>query len=61
MSALVEVMAWLRTVDKPLSETMMVSLTDAYMRHTILQWDNTWGNVPYADYVMWICVGVDGR
>ena len=31
--ALVQVMAWGRTGDKPLSELMMTQFTDAYMRH----------------------------
>ena len=32
-SALVQVMAWRRTGDKPLHEPMMTQITDAYMRH----------------------------
>ena len=32
--ALVQIMAWRRPGDKPLSEPMMVSFTDAYMRHS---------------------------
>ena len=32
-SALVRVMAWRRTGDKPLPEPMMTQFTDAYMRH----------------------------
>ena len=32
-SALVHVMAWRRTGDKPLSEPMMTHFTNAYMRH----------------------------
>ena len=32
-SALVKVMAWRRTGDKPLPEAMMTQFTDAYMRH----------------------------
>ena len=32
-SALVQVMAWRRTGDKPLPETMMTQFTDAYMQH----------------------------
>ena len=32
-SALVQVMAWRRTGDKPLPEPMQTQLTDAYMRH----------------------------
>ena len=32
--ALVEIMAWRRSGDKPLSEPMMVKFTDAYMRHS---------------------------
>ena len=31
--ALVQVMAWRRTGDKPLPEPMMTRFTDAYMRH----------------------------
>ena len=31
--ALVEVMAWRRTGDKPLPEPMLIQLIDAYMRH----------------------------
>ena len=31
--ALVQVMAWLRTGDKPFPELMLTQLTDAYMRH----------------------------
>ena len=32
-TALVQVMAWRRTGDKPLPELMLTLLTDAYMRH----------------------------
>ena len=32
-SALVQVMAWHRTVAKPLPEPMMTQFTDAYIRH----------------------------
>ena len=32
-SALVRVMAWRRTGDKPLPEAMMTQFTDAYMRY----------------------------
>ena len=32
-SALVQVMAWRWTGDKPLPEPMMTQFTDAYMRH----------------------------
>ena len=32
-SALVQVMAWRRTGDKPLPEQMLTQFTDAYMRH----------------------------
>ena len=35
-SVLVQIMAWRRTCDKPLSEPMMVSFNDAYMRHSAL-------------------------
>ena len=35
-SALVRVMAWRRTGDKPLPEPMMSQFTDAYMRHSWL-------------------------
>ena len=31
--ALVQVMVWRRTGDKPLPEAMMTQFTDAYMRH----------------------------
>ena len=31
--ALVQVMAWRRTGDKPLPEAMLTQFTDAYMRH----------------------------
>ena len=31
--ALVQVMAWCRTGDKPLCEPMMTQFTEAYMRH----------------------------
>ena len=33
-TALVQIMAWHWSGDKPLSEPMMVSFTDAYMRHS---------------------------
>ena len=32
-SALVQVMAWRRTGDKPLPESVMMQFIDAYMRH----------------------------
>ena len=32
-SALVQVMVWRQTGDKPLPEPMMIQFTDAYMRH----------------------------
>ena len=32
--ALVQIMAWRRTGDKPLSEPMMIQFNDAYMRHS---------------------------
>ena len=31
--ALVQIMAWRQSGDKPLSEAMMAQFTDAYMRH----------------------------
>ena len=31
--ALVQIMAWRRSGDKPLSESMMTRFTDAYVRH----------------------------
>ena len=31
--ALVQIMAWRRIGDKPLSESMLTRFTDAYMRH----------------------------
>ena len=38
--ALVEIMAWRRIGDKPLSEPMLTRFTDAYMRHSgeMSQW-----------------------
>ena len=39
-SALVQVMAWRRTGDKPLPEPMMTQLTDAYMWHSRGRWVN---------------------
>ena len=32
--ALVQIMAWRQTGNKPLSKPMMVCFTDAYMRHS---------------------------
>ena len=32
-SAMVQVMAWRRTGDKPLTEPMVAEFTDAYMQH----------------------------
>ena len=32
--ALVQIMAWRQTGDKPLSKPMMVCFTDAYLRHS---------------------------
>ena len=34
MGALVQIMVWHQSDDKPLSEPMMVWFTDAYMRHS---------------------------
>ena len=34
IAALVQIMAWRRTGDKPLSEPMMTQFNDAYMRHS---------------------------
>ena len=34
ITALVQIMAWCRPGDKPLSEPMMVKFTEAYMRHS---------------------------
>ena len=34
ISALVQIMAWRRIGDKPLSEPMMTQFNDAYMRHS---------------------------
>ena len=33
MSALVQIMAWRRPGDKPLSKAMLIQFTDAHMRH----------------------------
>ena len=35
ISTLVQIMAWHRAGDKPLSEPMMAYMTDAYMRHSV--------------------------
>ena len=35
-TALVQIMAWRLTGDKPLSEQMVASIGDAYMRHSAL-------------------------
>ena len=32
-TAVVQLMAWRRTGDKPLPELMLIQFTDAYMRH----------------------------
>ena len=37
--ALVQVIAWCRKGDKPLSEPMMVKLTDAFMRHSATSYE----------------------
>ena len=34
MSTLVQIIAWHRTGDKPLSEPMMAYVADAYMHHS---------------------------
>ena len=34
MAALIQIMAWLQTGNKPLSEAMLVHCTDAYMHHS---------------------------
>ena len=36
--ALVQIMAWRRPGDKPLSEPMMAPFTDAHMRHSASLW-----------------------
>ena len=33
MSAMIQVMAWRHTGDKPLPEAILTQVTDAYMRH----------------------------
>ena len=35
MSALVQIMAWFRTGDKPLFDPMMTQFAEAYMRHPV--------------------------
>ena len=35
---LVQIMAWHRAADKPLSEAMMALFADAYVRHSALMW-----------------------
>ena len=43
-TALVQVMAWRRIGDKPLSETTLTWFTDAYMRHLLAWgWGGGWG------------------
>ena len=44
-AALVQVMAWRSTGDKPLPESMLTQFTDAYMRH-------------YGRWVKWVILGI---
>ena len=56
-TALVQIMAWHRTGNKPLSEPMMASFDDAYMHHLAsMSWINSaqqkfilvvWGNIKF--------------
>ena len=66
MAALVQIMAWRRSGDNPLSEPVVVCSTDAYMRHSASMGNNT-GNsngknsvntigTNYASYEMKISV-----
>ena len=44
MSALVQIMAWRRPGDKPLSEPMLTQFTDAYMQH--------YGDMSFRDWLV---------
>ena len=52
--ALVQIMAWCRTGDKPLSEPMLTKFIDAYMRHV------GGGQVGWVWVWVWVCVCVCG-
>ena len=50
MSALVQIIAWRQTGDKPLFEAMLVHFTDAHICITRPQWVKSpgeWGDIPY--------------
>ena len=54
--ALVQVMAWRRTGDKPLPEPMLIQFTDAYMRHQgemSLWWREDCGQVTNKINCLW--------
>ena len=51
--ALVQVMAWHRPGDKPLSDPMMIKFTDAYMRHSASM-SQIKVNTPRTVRVMWL-------
>ena len=51
--ALVQIMAWCRTSDKPLSESMVAWFNNAYMRHpaSMSSWDNLYIESPWLTYI----------
>ena len=58
IQALVQIMAWRRPGDKPLSEPMMVSFTEAYMRHSAsMSWYLLVKGVP----ILKLCASVSKR
>ena len=50
--ALVQIMAWRRTGDKPLPEPMLTQFTDAYMRH-YGEMSYTKVKPKYGSYIVW--------
>ena len=55
--ALVQIMAWRRIGDKPLSESILTRFTDAYMRHLGGRWVKTYENPPLVSE--WYCGEID--
>ena len=53
--ALVQIMAWRRSGDKPFSDPMMVKFTDAYMRHSASISTVLYGTILWH---VWKCFGV---
>ena len=56
MAALVQIMAWGRSGDKPLSEAIFVCFTDAHMRHSAsISWTcNIWTQVADLVHEHWL-------